>query len=260
MSYRDETVTVRDRHLRLWRGGTGSPLLHLHDTFSMTWTPVHDRLAEHYDVLLPVHPGCAGSSGLDDIDGMDDLVLYYLDVCATLGLARPILLGTSLGGWLAAEWAVRYPEMLRALILVDALGLRLPEAPATDLLRLDPGQMRAVLFADPGAAIARALVPDVPTPEALEGSLQARQVLARFAWQFPDNPKLARYLYRVQTPTLVIWGAQDGVVSTAHAQAYARGIAGAELVVLPHCGHLPLAEQPEAVVPAVLSYLARLER
>jgi pimeloyl-ACP methyl ester carboxylesterase len=57
---------------------------------------------------------------------------------------------------------------------------------------------------------------------------------------------------------LIIWGAQDGVVSTAHAQAYLRGIAGAELVVLPRCGHLPLAEQPEACVNAVLSFLARL--
>lgn len=258
MSYRDATLTVRDRHVRLWRGGTGQPLLYLHDTFSYTWTPVHDRLAEHYDVVFPIHPGCAGSTGLDDIEDMDDLLFHYLDVCAALGLERPILLGASLGGWLAAEWAVRYPEMLRALILVDAFGLRVPEAPATDLLRLDPAQMRDVLFANPTAACAQALVPDTPAPEMLEAILQARQTLARFAWQFPDNPKLGRYLYRVKTPTLIIWGAQDGALSTAHAQAYLRGIAGAELVVLPRCGHLPHVEQPEALVPAVLSYLARL--
>jgi len=141
---------------------------------------------------------------------------------------------------------------------VDALGLRVPEAPAADLLRLDPTRMRAVLFADPTTVVAQALVPDMPASETLEATLQARQVLARLAWQFPDNPKLARYLYRVRTPTLIAWGAQDGVVSTAHAQAYLRGIAGAELVVLPHCGHLPQAEQPEALVQAVLSYLARL--
>src|SRR6185295_2615095 len=118
--------------------------------------------------------------------------------------------------------------------------------------------MRSVLFADPNTAMAQALVPDVPAPETLEAFLRARQVLARFAWQFPDNPKLARYLYRVKTPTLILWGAQDGVVATAHAQTYLRGIAGAELVVLPRCGHLPLAEQPEACVHAVRHYLARL--
>ena len=258
MSYRDETLTVRDRRVRLLRGGTGQPLLYLHDTFNATWMPVHDTLAKHYDVVFPMHPGCAGSTGFDDIEDMHDLVLHYLDVCATLGLARPILLGTSLGGWLAAEWAVRYPEMLRALILVDAFGLRVPAAPAVDLLRLDPAQMRAVLFADRAAAVAQECVPDTPVVVALEAILQARQVLARFAWQFPDNPRLSRYLYRVKTPTLIVWGAQDGVVSTAHAQAYLRGIAGAELVVLPRCGHLPQAEQPEALVQAVLAYLARL--
>src|SRR5215510_9522730 len=256
MSYRDEILTVRDQRVRLLRGGSGQALLYLHDTFSSTWTPVHDRLAEHYDVVFPIHPGCAGSTGFDDIEGMDDLVFHYLDVCATLGLTRPILLGTSLGGWLAAEWAVRYPEMLRALILVDALGLRVPAAPAADLLRLDPAPMRAVLFANPAAAVAQELVPDTPTAEVLEATLRARQVLARFAWQFPDNPKLARYLYRVKTPTLIVWGAQDGVVSPMHAQAYLRGIAEAELVMVPHCGHLPQAEQPEALVHAVLSYLA----
>ena len=258
MSYRDETLTVRDRCIRLLRGGSGQPLLYLHDTFSSTWTPVHDGLVEHYDVVFPMHPGCAGSTGFDDIEDMDDLVFHYLDVCATLGLERPILLGTSLGGWLAAEWAVRYPEMLCALILVDAFGLRVPAAPAADLLRLDPAQMRDVLFANPAAAVAQELVPDTPASEMLEATLRARQVLARFAWQFPDNPKLSRFLYRVKTPTLIVWGAQDGVVSTAHAQAYLRGIAGAELVVLPRCGHVPQAEQPEALVRTVLSYLARL--
>ena len=258
MSYREETLTVRDRHIRLLRAGTGQPLLYLHDTFSYTWTHVHEALAAHYEVLFPIHPGCAGSTDLDNIDSMDDLVFHYLDVCATLGLEHPILLGSSLGGWLAAEWAVRYPEMLRALILVDAFGLRLPEAPAADLLRLDAAQMRQVLFADPHAAVAQDLIPDVPAPESLEARFRARQTLARFAWQFPDNPKLSRYLYRVKTPTLIIWGAHDGIVSTDHAHAYLRGIAGAELVILPRCGHLPLVEQPEACMHTVLPYLARL--
>jgi len=255
---REDTLMVRGRQVHVYRGGTGPPLLYLHDTFCYGWLPVHDLLAAHYDVVFPMHPGCAGSSGFEDIDSMEDLVFHTLDVCTALQLERPVLLGTSLGGWLAAECAVRYGEQFRALILVDALGLRVPGAPAADLLRLDPAQLRAVLFANPTGALAHELVPDTPLPAAMTALLQARQTLARFAWQFPDNPKLSRYLYRVKTPTLIIWGAQDGVVSTAHAQAYLRGIAGAELVILPRCGHLPLAEQPEACVQAVLHYLARL--
>lgn len=258
MSYHEQTLAVRGRHIRLLRGGTGQPLLYLHDTFSWTWLPVHDRLAAHYEVIVPVHPGCPGSAGLEDIDDMQDLVFHYLEVCEALGLARPLLLGTSLGGWLAAEWAVRYADRLRGLVLVDALGLRLPEAPAVDVLRLDPAQTRAVVFAEPAAPLAQELVPDAPAPAVLQAILQARQTLARFAWQFPDNPRLVRYLYRVKTPTLIVWGEQDGVVSPTHGRAYQAGIAGAELVVLPQCGHLPPVEQPEVFAHTVLSYLARL--
>ncbi len=109
-----------------------------------------------------------------------------------------------------------------------------------------------------GGSGPRVGVPDVPTPDALPGMLQARLVLARFAWQFPDNPRLARYLYRITAPTLVVWGEHDGVVSTAHGRAYRDGITDAALVVLPHSGHLPHVECPTAFRDAILDYLARL--
>jgi pimeloyl-ACP methyl ester carboxylesterase len=257
MTYRDDTITVRGREIRLLRCGTGPALLYLHDTFCPTWQPVHDQLAEHCEVIFPIHPGCAGSEGLDDMDSLDDLLFHYLDVCETLHLDTPILLGASLGGWLAAEWAVRYADRLGGLILVDALGLRLPEAPATDILRLDAAQTRAVTFADPTSALAQTLLPDTPAPEALAAMLQARQTLARFAWQFPDNPRLARYLYRVRLPTLIVWGAQDGVVAPAHGYGYQHGIPDAELVIIPACGHLPHIEQPAAFSQTVREYLAQ---
>jgi pimeloyl-ACP methyl ester carboxylesterase len=87
----------------------------------------------------------------------------------------------------------------------------------------------------------------------------ARQTLARFAWQFPDNPGLHRYLYRVKVPTLVIWGEDDGFVPIAHGQAYHEGISKAELVVLPGCGHLPHVEQPALCQKIVLDFLRKSE-
>lgn len=260
MPYGEDTFAIRGKQVRLWRSGTGAPVLYLHDTFCYEWMPVHDRLAAHYDVLVPLHPGCAGSDGFESIDTMEDLVFHYLDVCDALRLPKPVLLGPSLGGWLAAELAIRYAEKFRALILVDALGLRLSEAPATDLLRLDAAQMRAAVFADPHSPAAYSLIPDVPPQDTMRHYLQSRQLLARFAWQFPDNPKLTNYLYRVTVPTLIVWGEHDTVVPLAHARAYRDGIPQAELVVLPRCGHLPQAEQPAALADTLLTYLARLPR
>ena len=259
MPYSENSVVVRGRQVRLLRGGSGLPLLYFHDTFCYTWLPVHERLAAHYEVIIPIHPGCAGSDGLETIDTMEDLVFHSLDVCDALGIRRPVLLGTSLGGWLAAEFAIRYAERLRALILVDALGLRVPEAPTADLLRLDATQLRATLFANPTAPVAHEIVPETPSPAAMPAFLQARQVLARLAWQFPDNAKLRHYLYRVHVPTLILWGEQDAVISLTHGRAYQAGIANAALHVLPQCGHLPHVEQSEAFAHALLTYLARLE-
>jgi pimeloyl-ACP methyl ester carboxylesterase len=258
MTYRDETISVRGREISLVRGGQGQPLLFLHDPWAYRWLPVHDRLAARYQVIIPIHPGFVGSSGLEEMDRIEDLVFHYLDLCEALRLEQPILLGASLGGWVAAEFAIRYAGMLRALILVDALGLRVLGAPAADLFQLEPAQVRAALFADATAALAHELVPDVPPQEAIEAMLKARQVFARFAWQFPDNPKLASYLYRIKCPTLVVWGEHDGVVPVAHGELYQAEIAGSECSVLPSCGHLPHVERPEALAAVVLKYLERI--
>jgi pimeloyl-ACP methyl ester carboxylesterase len=219
---------------------------------------MHDRLAARYQVFVSIHPGFAGSGGLDEMDRIEDLVFHYLDLCETLRLEQPVLMGASLGGWIAAEFAIRYAGMLRALILVDALGLRVPGAPAADLFQLEPAQVRAALFADATTAMAHELVPDAPPSEAVEAMLKARQVLARFAWQFPDDPKLASYLYRVKCPTLVVWGEHDGVVPVAHGRLYQAGITGAECRMLPSCGHLPHVECPETLTAVVLEYLERV--
>jgi pimeloyl-ACP methyl ester carboxylesterase len=253
----DDTISVRGRDTRLLRGGDGQSLLFFHDSWTYSWLPIHERLAAQYHVVLPIHPGFAGSTGLEELDRMEDLVFHYLDLLEVLGLEQPILMGASLGGWLATEFAIRYTGMLRALILVDALGLRVLGASTTDVFQLEVAQLRAALFADPTTPLAHELLPDTPPSESIEAMLKARQVLAKFAWQFPDNSKLAGYLYRVKCPTLIVWGERDGVVPVSHAHVYQTEIADAALTVLPACGHLPHVEQPEAVANTVLNYLGR---
>ncbi len=156
--------------------------------------------------------------------------LYFIILISAqrLQLDHPVVAGASFGGWIAAEWAMRYSKTLRALILIDALGLRVADAPAPDILSLDPAASRQAIFADPSSALALEVIPETPKPEEIVSVLLARQTLARFAWQFPDNPRLLRYLYRIAAPTLILWGERDGFVSSAHGQAYHEGIAGSE--------------------------------
>jgi pimeloyl-ACP methyl ester carboxylesterase len=257
-SCKEETIKVRGRNVRLFRGGDGPPLLFLHDTFCPSWLAIQQILAEHYEVLMPLHPGCAGSEdSFGQFEDMEDVVFHYVDLCAALRLDHPVVAGASFGGWIAAEWAMRYSRTLSGLVLIDALGLRVPEAPAADILSLDPAASRQVIFADPSSTLALEVIPDTPKPEEIVSVLLARQTLARFAWQFPDNPKLLRYLYRVEASTLIIWGERDGFVSTAHGQAYHEGIGGSEFKMIPNAGHLPHIEAPEACADVMSSFLIK---
>jgi pimeloyl-ACP methyl ester carboxylesterase len=258
-SHKEETIKVRGRNLRLFRGGNGPQLLFLHDTFCPSWLPIHHTLAQQYEVFVPLHPGCAGSEdGFGQFEEMEDVVFHYLDVCEALRLDHPVVAGASFGGWIAAEWAIRYSNTLRALILIDALGLRVAGAPTPDILSLDPAASRQVLFADPSSVLALEVIPDTPKPEEVVSILLARQTLARFAWQFPDNPKLLRYLYRIAAPTLIVWGERDGFVSLAHGKAYHEAISGSEFKTIRNAGHLPHVERADVCANLMIGFLARM--
>ena len=258
---KEETIKVRGRNTRLYRGGGGPPLLFLHDTFCPLWLPIHQMLAEQHEVFVPLHPGCAGSEdGFGQFEKMEDVVFHYLDVCETIHLDHPVVAGGSFGGWIAAEWAMRYSDSLSKLILIDALGLRVDGAPAADILSLDPGAMRQTMFGNPTAAVAMETIPDTPKADDIVSTILARRVLARFGWQFPDNPRLGRYLYRVRVPTQIIWGERDGFVPIAHGQAYHEGINGSEFKTIPNAGHLPHIEAPESCAQAILKFLSKDSR
>ncbi|HTF93666.1 MAG TPA: alpha/beta hydrolase, partial [Verrucomicrobiae bacterium] len=99
------------------------------------------------------------------------------------------------------------------------------------------------------------ILPETPKADAIVSTILARRTLARFAWQFPDNPRLRRYLDRVKVPTMILWGERDGVVTAPHGRAYCEGIAGAKLATIPNAGHLPHIEAPAVCVDIIHNFL-----
>lgn len=250
---RQEVLAV-DHRVDLLRGGDGPPVVYLHGVVGETrWYPFHQALAERFDVIAPAHPGYGATEGLAEIDTAEDVVFHYLDLFEGLGIARAHVVGVSLGGWIAAELAVRHPERIGKLVLADAFGLRVEgEEPRDPFARAGhSAALRDLLFADPGGAMADILIP-AKRPE-------SAVVVPAYA-PLVESPKLARRLRRVTAPTLVLWGERDRVVSLAHAEAYRDGIPGAELNVIPAAGHLPQFEQGERFVEAVVEFLTRGER
>lgn len=248
-------LSVRDVRVRVLEGGEGEPLLFLHGAGrSGVWLPVHEELARSHRVIAPEHPGFGQSDRPAWLDDIADMVFHYRDLLDTLRLERATLLGTSFGGWIAAEFATTYPERVSKLVLSAPAGLRVTGAPIADLFLIPPDELPSYLFADP-AKVAAARAQEL-SPEIEAELYRSRITLAHVAWNpLLCNPRLRRRLYRITCPTLVLWGAGDRLIPPAHGEAWASEVATARLTVVENCGHAIHLDQPAVFVDEVTRFL-----
>jgi pimeloyl-ACP methyl ester carboxylesterase len=252
------TIVVQGINVPVVRRGTGTPLLLLHGGDGpQSHLPFFDRLTERFDVIAPTHPGFAGSPIPEHFDTLEDLVYLYLDLLDALVLRDVVLLGFSMGGWVAAEIAVRNTTRLAKLILVGAVGIKpgdRDKRDIADIFGLPGPEVVTLLFHDPSRGPNLAAMTD----EQLTVLAADRIAHALYTWDpYMHNPKLLQRLHRIDVPTLLIWGASDRFVPVAYAEAYRTLIPGATLSVVPEAGHLPQVEQPDLFLHHVLSFAAR---
>ena len=185
--------------------GEGEPLLYLHGVVGHKgWAPFLDLLAGHFNVYAPTHPGYGESQGLDNLDDVLDLSLYYFELMDALGLRETHVIGHSLGGMVAAEMAALCSHKVKKLVLVAATGLWRDDAPPLDFLAISPEELEMALWADPSSGTAREAMAEPDSEEARSArALDRVQDLAaagKFLWPIPDKG-LKRRLYRVKSPT-----------------------------------------------------------
>src|SRR5437764_5802441 len=181
-----ETIDVHGRPTSIMHGGDGEPFVYLHSTLGETnlWLPFYQAWAKQFTVYVPTHPGFGKSGGFDEIDTIEDMAFHYLELFDLLGLEQVCLGGVSLGGWIAAEFAVRWPERVKKLWLSGTPGLWVDEEPLPDLCRemAHPGPLRQLLFHKPDDALAKMIIADEPDDERRMAGYQAMTVLARVMW------------------------------------------------------------------------------
>ncbi len=256
-SHTESSIEVAGCAIRLMRGGEGAPLLFLHGASGAGgWSPMMARLAESHDVIVPEHPGFGASDTPDWLDNIHDLAHFYVDVIRALGLDRVHLVGVSLGGWVAAEMAVRSTRYIETLTLVSAAGLHVKGVEQLDpFLMTDEDRLRA-FFWDP--ALAEPMIARLLSPEAEDVNLKNRAATARMTWQpRGHDPNLHKWLHQIDVPTLLVWGDTDRMFPARLGEEFKRLIPGAELVVFPQCGHLPQVEKLDAFVGAVRGFIER---
>ncbi len=275
MSFREDKISVRGTETLVRRGGDGPPLVYLHSAGNEGWPPVLELLSAHREVIAPVAPGFPGTGGLEHVDHVSDVALHTVDVFEALGLDRPAVLGASLGGWVAAELAARYPKEVGPLLLVDAAGLWIDESPPAEIFGVTPAELADITFHDQGHPAAQMLrsfafgfdaggkpvgTDDLPPDELILPMVQALEAAARIAWNpYLHDPKLPRLLGRVRSPTLIVWGDHDRLLDPMYARRYQELIPGSEVRFIEGCGHMPGVERPDALAEIVEEFLDRVD-
>jgi pimeloyl-ACP methyl ester carboxylesterase len=252
-----ELLKVRDIGLEVVRRGAGQAILALHGMQPIDLSARFlDMLGSRAEIIAPSHPGFGDSPRPADFDTMYDLVHLYLALLESLPSQKVTLLGFSFGGWIAAEIAATCCHRVEKLILVDPFGIKLGDRETADILDVfntHPDTVRDCEWHEPAR-----FAPDFNAWEdaALVRYARGRDALCLYGWKdYMYNPQLKRWLGRIAVPTLVLWGASDGIVTPDYGRAYAGLIPGARFAVIDEAGHHPEIEQPQAFADRVISFI-----
>jgi pimeloyl-ACP methyl ester carboxylesterase len=251
------SLSVNNLKLEAIDRGQGRPLVFLHPGIGLDpAAPVLDRLARGHRLLAPSHPGFGGSDQPVGMTTVDDLAYFYLDFLDALDLRDVVLVGVSLGAWIAAEIAVKSTQRLSHLVLADAVGIKVGDRETRDIVDIfavTEAQFNALAYADP--KLARRDYAAMSDDE-VRVHARNRESTARFGWSpYMHDPKLKGRLHRIDIPTLVLWGAADRIVTADYGRAYAAAIPGARFAAIERAGHFPHLEQPDEFARQVLAFV-----
>src|SRR6185312_12524566 len=214
------TLEVSGCSVTLKRGGAGRPLLYLHGAGGApAIQPFMEALAREFDVLVPEHPGFGASEEPEWLDNIHDLAYFYLDFMERLDLRDAIVVGSSIGGWVALEIAVRNAARIRALSLVAPAGIHVAGLAKGDVFLWPPEKRVRELYFDQGIAERVLALPPAPQ-DTVDKNLYT---LARLAWEprFYD-PHLSKWLHRIKVPLQIVWGEGDRLLAPGYAAEYKK--------------------------------------
>jgi pimeloyl-ACP methyl ester carboxylesterase len=147
MSFQETFITLKECRVRIRRKGQGTPMIYLHGADGAAMIqPFMETLAQSYDLIVPEHPGFGQSDETPWLENMHDLAYFYLDLLDHLQLPAVHLVGSSLGGWLAMEIAIRAPHRVKSMLLSAPAGVRVANDPPGDIFLWTPEQMARNLF------------------------------------------------------------------------------------------------------------------
>jgi pimeloyl-ACP methyl ester carboxylesterase len=274
------TVTLHGRPVTYAQAGSGPVLLLIHGmagTFE-NWQEVIEPLARAHTVIAPDLPGHGGSApGAGDYS-IGALAAGLRDLLIALGHERATLVGHSLGGGIAMQFAYQFPEMTERLVLVSSGGLGPEVSPVLRAAAL-PGANRFIAAtAGPGRAVGSALArglaavgfrPNADVAEVARGYASLADPDRRAAFLATLRSVIGTGGQRVHAgdrlylaegmPVLIIWGARDPIIPIRHGEDAHAAIPGSQLEVFEGVGHLPQLEAPGRFIAVLERFIAENE-
>lgn len=255
-----ENVEIAGYQLEMVRKGSGRPLLYLHGGHGFASDSAFlDILASRFEVFAPSHPGFGASPTIDHLGTVGDLGFYYLDLLDGLRLDDVVVVGASLGGWIALDMAVKNTARIGNLVLLGAAGVKFNDREHrqfADPFLMDDPDMPSLYFHDEAAGLAA--FGDFDFKGMGEGTAMrfARNAEAfmRFGWSpLLHNPALRNWLHRIDVPAEAIWGAHDRIAPPDYGRQLAGAIPGARYCEIAGAGHYVDVEKPEETGRAVIA-------
>jgi pimeloyl-ACP methyl ester carboxylesterase len=251
------SLAVNGIRIEMIERGSGRPLLFLHPGIGIApAAPVLDRLAERARVLAPSHPGFGGSEQPAWFNSIDDLAYFYLDLIDALDLTEAIVAGFSLGGWIAAEMAVKSCARISHLVLANPVGIKTLDRETreiADIFAMTEDQFNELAYFDPSAG--KRDYTKMPEAE-VRAVARNREATARYGWSpYMHDPKLKGRLHRIRVPTLLLWGTADRILSEPYGRAFGAAIPRARFELIARAGHFPHLEQLEEFVRAIFAFV-----
>jgi len=274
------TITLHGRPLSYVQAGSGPVLLLIHGIAGTleNWQAVMEPLARAHTVLAPDLPGHGGSApGAGDYS-LGALAAGLRDLLVALGHQRATLVGHSLGGGIAMQFAYQFPEMTERLVLVSSGGLGPEVSPILRAAALPGADLfiaaTASLGSNVGATVGRGLAfvglrPNADVAEVARGYASLVDRDRRTAFLATLRGVVGTGGQRVNAgdrlyldegmPVLIIWGARDPIIPAQHGQNAHEAIPGSRLEIFEGVGHLPQLEAPGRFIAVLERFIAESE-
>lgn len=261
LSGNETQVAVGETQVQMFSGGSGPPLLFLHGAGGNSgWQAYHEELSKNYTVYVPSQPGFNGTERPDWLYTITDVAHFNQALVQNLGLDQYILMGSSMGGWVATEMAAMSSHGLKALVLVDAAGIKPERGEIAEIFMVSAETRLKQRFYDPSQVpnyeqYTRELSPDEQLVEHSN-----REMASRLCWKpYLYNPSLPYYLAKVSTPTLIVWGRQDAIIPVECGELFQKALRNSSLRIIDNCGHSPATEKPQEFLNAITEFLSGLK-